>query len=82
MLSQSNKNTSEVDEEDDESNEIPKISIFSAIQMLQSIKIFLLQQDGGHKDELKTIRKILDDIKVIGQSNIKQASIMKYFSNA
>ena len=49
--------------------------------MSQSIEIFLLQQDGDHKDEVKTIQKILCNVKVIGQSNLKQASIIKYFSN-
>ncbi|KAL6550008.1 hypothetical protein OROMI_020496 [Orobanche minor] len=51
MMSRSNKNASEVDEEDDDSHEIPKIPVSSAIQMLQSIKIFLRQQDGDHKDQ-------------------------------
>ncbi|KAL6498035.1 hypothetical protein OROGR_028432 [Orobanche gracilis] len=82
IISQSDKKASEVDEDDDDSQEIPKIPISSAIQMLQSIEIFLLQQDGDHKDQVKMIQKILDDVKVIRQSNLKQASIMKYFSNS
>ncbi|KAL6561975.1 hypothetical protein OROGR_002982 [Orobanche gracilis] len=82
IISQSDKKASEVDEDDDDSQEIPKIPISSAIQMLQSIEIFLLQQDGDHKDQVKMVQKILDDVKVIRQSNLKQASIMKYFSNS
>ncbi|KAL6550009.1 hypothetical protein OROMI_020497 [Orobanche minor] len=82
MMSRSNKNASEVDEEDDDSHEIPKIPVSSGIQMLQSIKIFLRQQDGDHKDqEVKMIQKILDDLKVTRQSNLKQTIFMKYFFN-
>ncbi|KAL6562140.1 hypothetical protein OROGR_003147 [Orobanche gracilis] len=66
------KKASEVDEDDDDSQEIPKIPISNAIQMLQSIEIFLIQQDGDHKDQVKMVQKILDDVKVIRQSNLKQ----------
>lgn len=81
IISQSDKNASKVDEDDDDSHEILKIPLSSAIQMLQSIKIFLLQQDGDHKDQAKMIQKILDDVNVTRQSSLKQSSIMKYFSN-
>lgn len=70
-----------MDEDDDDSHEILKIPLSGAIQMLQSIKIFLLQQDGDHKDQVKMIQKILDDVNVTRQSSLKQSSTMKYFSN-
>ncbi|KAL6582814.1 hypothetical protein OROMI_004892 [Orobanche minor] len=44
MMSQSNKNALVVEEEDDDSHDIPKIPVSSAIQMLQSTEIFLLQR--------------------------------------
>lgn len=49
--------------------------------MLKSIEIFLSKKNEDHKDEVKIIQKILDELKFIGQLNLNLTSIMKYFSN-
>ena len=53
-----------------------------AIDMLNLVETFWLQQEDDHNNFLRTIQKIKDEVKNIKHGALVQTSILKYFSSS
>ena len=76
---QNNDGVVEIDDDNDDSHEVPKISTRKAVEMLNLVETFWLQQEGDHNNFLRTIQKIKDEVKNIKHGGLVQTSILKYF---
>ena len=84
---QNNDGVVEIDDDDDDddgddNHEVPKISTRKAVEMLNLVETFWLQQEGDHNNFLRTIQKMKDEIKNIKHGGLVQTSILKYFSSS
>ena len=70
----------EIDDDDNDSQEIPKISTSKAVEMLNLVETYWLQQEGDHNNFLGTIQKMKDEAKNIKHGDLVQTSILKHFS--
>lgn len=68
-----------VDEDDDESMELPKITSKEAIKMMEKIELFLLQQSSNQDGNLALLRKLKDAAADIHIKGKVQTTLDTYF---
>ena len=76
---QNNNGIEKINDDDDDSHEVLKIFISKALEMLNLVETFWLQQECDHNIFLRAIQKMKDDIKNIKYGDLVQTSILKYF---
>ena len=57
IIRQNNDGVVKIDDDDDNSYEVPKISARKVIEMLNLVETFLLQQEGDHNNFLGQFKR-------------------------
>ena len=60
---QNNDGVVEIDDDDDNIHEVPKISTSKTVEILNLVETSWLLQEGDHNNFLRTIQKMKDEVK-------------------
>ncbi|KAL6519088.1 hypothetical protein OROMI_032911 [Orobanche minor] len=71
----------EENNQEDDSIEVQKVSCEEALSLLNKLKIFWVQQEGGHVDELMRTRKLKDKVTTQKMKSLSQSTLNKFFKS-
>lgn len=67
------------EEDDDEGDELPVISVGEGLEALDKVMTFLLQQPRDCSDEIKKLTSVNNTMKKIYSDSMKQSTINDFF---